>query len=724
MSSESISFGRRALEAPSVKAFLELEDQEKRGEIFAILDSLITSVFIRSLQGERIISMTENEVYENSLNIEGLTPKQREFLSASYSLAQQQSKGAWFLPDKASLGGGLANFPSYLSKGFRFPHALASLQRGKVLLKDSAEAIFFWAVLGPMFERLIYPFELRGRLCGSLLAEDEEEAWSEVAIFLDSLGFQVSAEVSVLRGEWKNLPDAASQLGAKQQFLRVLGSTADSRIGTRYRLFMFRSLIEQYYKKSKADGRVKRKQALTKPFQTTLSGFFQGDWLGLLDYLGEQPHPEEQIVTALPKTPLRVKGASRAAEIAASQGISTEEVERIAAALWGESAGTSPVEARISTLKKFWDAFDKIHAKQETGMGPLWGLVEETGSIAFERNAETPYQPSLYRELFSSELINEIESLWGNIMLTKWPDRIVTEPFPHRLMAETFGPALFFWQSCALTAWFICEGPYSRTDMAGLAHHQRRELHELKEMQTPVSEQLFVELIEGESRLGPEEAITRNESTTEVGHGVSFTISMSAGTRRKGFEILRDIITRHRRSWANQYMNSYLRARWESEIKAAANAFNLLLGEKGGKSPTLKQFARSAALPTNHWFKGNVSGLYRTIGEKSPAEPTQLTLMPKDKRAFVRHVFENLPSLQFQMYEGRISDDTAQDYYRKELAELAIKFVQLEEALGRSPEMKEIGEKFLYRSNVLSADQGEAWRIYSDAVRNARNATK
>lgn len=723
MSSQSISFGRRALEASSVGALLELEDQEKRGEGFAILDALITSVFVRSLQGERIISMTENEVYENSLSIEGLTREQIEFLSASYSLAQQQSKGAWFLPDKASLGGGVANFPSYLSQGFRFPHALASLQRGRVLLKDSAEAIFFWAVLGPMFERLIYSFELRGRLCGSLLAEDEEEAWSEVAIFLDSLGFQVS-EVSVLRVEWKNHPDATSQLGAKQQFLRVLGNTVDSRIGTRYRLFMFRSLIEQYYKKSKADGRVKRKQALTKPFQATLSGFFQGDWLGLLDYLGEQPHPEEQIVTALPKTPLRVKGASRAAEIAASQGISTEEVERIAAALWGESAGTSPVEARISTLRKFWDAFDEIHAKQETGLRPLWGLVEETGSIAFERNAEIPYQPSLYRELFSSELINEIESLWGNIMLTKWPDRIVTEPFPHRLMAETFGPALFFWQSCALTAWFICEGPYSRTDMAGLAHHQRRELHELKEMKTPVSEQLFVELVEGESRLGPEEEITRNESTTEVGHGVSFTISMSAGTRRKGFEILRDIITRHRRGWANQYLNTYLRARWESEITAAANAFNLLLGEKGGKAPTLKQFAKSAAVPTNHWFKGNVSALYRTIGEKSPTEPIQLALMPKDKAAFVRRVFENLPSLQFQMYEGRISDDTAQEYYRKELAELAIKFVQLEEALGSGPEMKEIGEKFLYRSNVLSADQGEAWRIYSDAVRNARNATK
>lgn len=722
MSSESISFGRRALEAPSVKAFLELEDQEKRGESFAILDALITSVFVRSLQGERIISMTENEVYESSLRIDGLTPEQSEFLSASYGLAQQQSKGAWFLPDKAGLGGGLANFSSYLSQGFRFPHTLASLERGKVPLKDSAEAIFFWAVLGPMFERLIYPFELRGRLSGSLLPEEEAQAWDEVGFFLDSLGFQNTAELSALRGNWKDFPDASTQLTAKRHFLLALRGTADSRIGTRYRLFMFRSLIEQYYKKSKADGRVKRKQALTKPFQTTLSGFFQGDWLGLLDYLGEQPHPEEQIVTALPKTPLRVGGASRAAEIAARQGISPEEVERIAAALWGESAGTSPVEARISTLNKFWDAFDCIHAKQKTGMKPLWGLVEETGSIAFERNAETPYQPSLYRELFSPELNNEIESLWGNVMLTKWPDRIVTEPFPHRLMAETFGPALSFWQSCALTAWFICEGPYSRTDMAGLAHHQRRELHELNEMQTPVSEQLFVELKDGETRLGPEEAVTRDESTTEIGHGLSFTISMSTGTRRKGFEILRNIITRHRRSWANQYLNTYLRARWESEIKTAANAFNLFLGEKGGKAPTLKQFARSAALSTNHWFNGNVSGLYRTIGEKSPTEPTQLTLMPKDRPAFVRRVFEKLPSLRFQMYEGRISDDTAQDYYSKELAELAIKYVQLEEALGRPPEMKELGEKFLYRSKVLSADEVEAWRTYCDAVRLARDA--
>ena len=309
-------------------------------------------------------------------------------------------------------------------------------------------------------------------------------------------------------------------------------------------------------------------------------------------------------------------------------------------------------------------------------------------------------------------------------MLTKWPDRIVTEPFPHRLMAETFGPALAFWQSCALTAWFICEGPYSRTDMAGLAHHQRRELHTLRAMNAPIDEKLFEELIEGEKRLGPEEPITRDSQTADVGYGFSMTISMNAGSRRKGFETLRDIITRYRRSWASEYLNSYLRTRWELEIKEAAKSFYILLGEKGGKAPTLKQFAKSAVLATNHWFAGDVSGLYRTIGEKAPAQPTRSVLLPADKEAFVRRVFEQLPSRQFEMYAGRTSDDASQDYYRKELAELAIKYVQLEEAMGQLPELKQLGDKFTYRSGVLHSDEAEAWKIFSRAVGNAKSSVQ
>lgn len=705
MSERIDSFGRIVLQTQSVTTLIDLEQKENRAERFAVLDSLIADLLIRSLRGERIVTMTENDVYGNSVTVNGLNPKQREFLLSAFGLEQQQSRGAWFVPEKVTLAGGALNFPFFLTQGFRFPHTLASLERGKVLLKSSPDAIFLWSVLGTLFEKLLYPFDLRGRLSGTLSSEEVAGAWEEVDVLFNGLGFSQILDMSLLRGKWKELHDASSQLAAKQQFLRALGHAADGSIGTRYRLCRFVPFIDQYYKKAKPDGRVRRHLALTKVFQPTLSGFFQGDWLGLLDYLGEQPHPEDQIVTALPKTPLKVSGASRAAEIAATQGISTEEVQRIAAALWQESAGASPVEPRIATLKKFWEAFDEIHAKQKPGMKPLWGLVEESGFVAFERNSESPYQPGLYRELISSDLIGEIESLWGSVMLTRWPDRIVTEPDPHRLTAEIFGPALRFWQGCALTAWFICEGPNSRTDAAGLAHDGRRELHELKEIKTPIDENLFEELVNGERRLGPKESIN---------FGTGFA-------PRKGFEILRDIITRHRRNWANQYLDSYLRSRWESEIREAAKAFALLQSEKGGKAPTLKQFAKAAAPATNHWFGGDVGGLYLTIGEKTPVEPTRCILMPTDKTAFVRRVLEGLPVRQFEVYKG------TQEYYRQKvypqkLAELAIKYVQLEEALGRPPEIKEMGEKFTSRSEVLNADDSEAWSIYSKAVHSARVA--
>src|SRR5205085_11085776 len=53
---------------------------------------------------------------------------------------------------------------------------------------------------------------------------------------------------------------------------------------------------------------------------------------------------------------------------------------------------------------------------------------------------------------------------------------------------------------------------------------------------------------------------------------------------------------------------------------------------------------------------------------------------------------------------------------------LSIKYVQLEEALGRPPEMKEIGKKFSYRSKVISGDEAEAWSIYKEAVERAKHA--
>jgi hypothetical protein len=667
--------------------------------------------------------MKQDELYVNSVVIEGLGREQRKLLNEAFGLERQQSRGAWFLPERVNVRGGTANLSHYFKETQRFAHAAASSEGGRVLLKSSPDAIFLWAVLGPLFEELSRPFELRGSLSGTLSNEEHALAWKVVDEFFSEMGFSELEEMSLLRhgGGWHKLKDMAEQVEAKRRLLAALAREADPSMGARHRARAVLTLAGQYYKKAKADGRVKRKQALTKAFQPLLAGFFGGDWLALVEYLGEEPHPEEQIVTALPKTTLKVGGASRATEIAAKQGIPTEEVQKIAAALWQQSAGTSPIEERVGVLRKYWQSFDETHERQKPGMRPLWGLVEESASVDLrEPDSDSPYRPKLYLELLPRELIDDIERLWGTVMLAKWPDRIVSEPFPHFLMVETFGPALKFWQSCALTAWFICEGPYSRTNMAGLAHHERRELSELKEMNTSVDERLFDELIKAEKRLGPAESITDNFSSTDIGYGVTITMSVSSGSRRKGFERLRDVITRHRRAWAEQHLDRYLRALWETEIGVAARDFNLLLGEKGGKAPTLKQFAKAATPATNHWFGGDVSALYGAIGEKCPAAPQRSALMPKDRERFVRLIMEQLPSLQYERYPGRMSDDTTQGYARKELAELGLKYIQLEEALGRPPEMKELKEKFTYRSKVLAADDEEAWRIYREAVERAK----
>jgi len=54
--------------------------------------------------------------------------------------------------------------------------------------------------------------------------------------------------------------------------------------------------------------------------------------------------------------------------------LSEEQLKLIAASLFGGE--TSPAERRLSSLARYWEAFDSIHARQESGMEPLWGLVE------------------------------------------------------------------------------------------------------------------------------------------------------------------------------------------------------------------------------------------------------------------------------------------------------------------------------------------------------------
>jgi hypothetical protein len=297
-------------------------------------------------------------------------------------------------------------------------------------------------------------------------------------------------------------------------------------------------------------------------------------------------------------------------------------------------------------------------------------------------------------------------------MLPQWPDRIVSEIAPHALMGETFGPALAFWHGCALTAWFISEGPYSRTDIEGVPGYYQRQLGALEQLGTPIDFRLFAELKKAEARLGPAVPWERSTSSTAVGSGISIEMRVGMGSRRSGFENLRDVITRYRREWARQHLTAYLRARWEWDLREPARLYAQTIADKG-KPPAPKQFARQAAVATNRWFGGDISGFCAAIGEKSVFRPRLASLMPADRRGFATKVLAALQK--YRTTSSGVTEPTQSPTQRNDdlerLAEESLRVVQLREALGRSPTQKEFG-RFEYWAPSLDPKADRAWEIY------------
>src|SRR5215218_4840602 len=320
---------------------------------------------------------------------------------------------------------------------------------------------------------------------------------------------------------------AAEQLSAKVALADAIRRGAEragpASFGARYRAIRLLPLLKRYYAKAKKDGRVLRRRALTRELETTLSGFFGGDWLAFLDYLGEQPHPEEHIATAVPEAKLYLGSSREVPEKLGMEGIGDEHLRLIAASLFGGE--TSPVEKRLSALRRYWQEVDMLHTRQRP-LGSLQRLVEEWKGFHQE---DFRHRQSLYRGVLSAELLEEVGVLWGTAMLPREPGKIVTEPFPHFRLAETFGPALRFWHGCALEAWFHCGSP--RPDMSGLEHYHRRELAKLEDLGAPVDRSMFAELVASASRLKPPEPVYGETRDVDVDPGLVIRTSMSSNSR-------------------------------------------------------------------------------------------------------------------------------------------------------------------------------------------------
>jgi hypothetical protein len=714
-----LGFAAALASAGSPGQLLGLEYSAGQSGRFADLDSLAANLVAAALSGSKVADITRashGEKDGDRLNLTPVSVAERALLDQAFALSAQQARGAWFLPERASLKAATMNLPFYLRRHPWHAITLAGEDVARVRLASMPDALAAWALLIPLFDTLLAP--VTERAAGSVQPADEQQATWIVSLEAHSrLGIPASPAASVFayRGGWSGF-DRAGQAHARVALLDAIAGADLTQAAARFRAQRVQALTATVVKKSR-NGTPLARQVLTKSLQPVLAAYFRGDWLAFLDYLGMPPNPNEEVITTLQR--LYVGGSAKAASVAAEHGLALEDVHAMLAAFTGQGDPVSPVERRVDVLGRWWTQFDAVHARQAANMAPLWGLVEEGAPALGYAPGPTP---GLYRHLMLPDVVNEVDRLWDGLTLPRWPDRILSEPYPHRLMAETLGPAVGFWHGVALTAWYVCEGPYSRTPLSELRDYHDRDLAVLAAAGTPVHPSLFDELVEAEQYLGPPQDLdsqVHELQLPEGGIGIRIT---GGGQRRNGFELLRDVITRHRRSWTDAYLADYLRHRWNHELSTVARELHRFIAAKG-KAPTFRQFARFAAPAANHWFNGDLAGLYTAIGEKAPAVPRRVDLLATTADEFVNAVYTALGGERYDEML-RVTDFPAADRYRQQarLAAASIYYLQLTEALGRVPEPSEFGANRYEWDWADGLEQG--WHVYQHAIEQARRVSR
>jgi hypothetical protein len=696
---------------------LAAETAGGRADQFIDLDPIAANVLQSALAGAHAVTVKVGDramPKSDTVHINGLAPANRDALDHAFRLENQQARGAWFLPEDATLLTGTCNLPSYLRSHGPYALAVAADDNARVRFASNSDPLAVWALLQPLFAAVLEPVMLRASGLPPDRAAQLEE-WSRLEAAYAELGIG-SGVLDPFRpgGSWTKL-DREGQQAARLTLLDDLARQDLLAVVRRYRAGRVAALTAAFAKKCRR-GTPLARQVLTRALQPTLTAYFRGDWLAYLSYLGVPPNPDETIVTALPEPRLIIGTEDTAAQAAAESGLPIDEVRAMLTAYMGGSSTQSPVLERVAVMRRWWQQFDEVHARQRPGMRPLWGLVDEGIYVLDNQRGPTP---RLYRELLSGDLVADVDRLWDGCVLPRWPERIVSEPHPHKLMAETAGPALTLWHGIAMTAWYVSESGFSRTTLDQLRHYHRRELAALDEAGTPVDDQLFKDLARADTELlGPPQQRWRNVRDQTTDNGIAVTLSLGGWQHRDGFERVRDLITRHRRTWTDAHLDTYLRHRWDSELHAVSREFHRAVAAKG-TPPTLKAFARVAGPAANHWFNGDLTGLYAALGEKAPAATRRVDLLPVDAHEFVTAMYVALGGKPYDE-DLAISDNAA---YRRlwslsKLAGASVYYLQAQEALGRPPDEREFeAKKYEW---PWPGDQDEGWPVYQQTIEQTR----
>lgn len=692
---------------------IALESSREQANTFRRFDTIFAVLIKRALAGERICRAVESKSRRpTGIEMMGLTPDDATFIETRFGYDAQRSRGAWYLKPDARLDLGLVNVGAHLAAYPRVFWTAVLDETVKASLVSSSGAVVVWSWLETVFRRLAAPLYLRGSGLGELSREEQQSEWVTAESELVSIGCDPVDALGPLRygAGWGRL-DVSEQLAAKQRYVAYLHERITPTSVSRLRALVTRPLVERYYEKAKADGSVLRRIAVTKALEPILSGVFGGDWLAFLTYVEERPHPKEQIATELPKPILRAGALSSPP---------SHQAQPIQAVDQAAPVAPPTIAHKLGFLRRYWDRFDQLHAQHKHGMNQLTGLIPSR----FLLLDAAPADARTGSDAFPKDFVDPVTSLWGTMVVSRWPDVIVSEPFPAARMAEAFGPALELWDRVSAACWKASEWSEENA-LSELPQRLADHVRQLSDLGCSFDTAIFDELREVERHLGtPQPKTSGSENTNSIGYGVSVTISLIVGSWRPGFERLRDVVTKHRREWAENNLTKYLDQRWTSDLRAAVTEFYRHQADRG-KTPTVKQFIGRPVVSRalNAWLGGEIDALYALTGIAGSQPQQKRLLLPVDRKAFARAVIRRLgrPELRYDQYGAPI-DRTDYDKASEvdDLGQHSLGFVQLLEIHGREPTSSEFGDAQILRASaVLGITPEQLWTRYVSAVQRA-----
>jgi hypothetical protein len=721
-------FGQQLSRARTAADRLALDrEADRRGDLRAV-DAIIDDLLVRGLAGERIVQLGDR-YDDETVTLPALSDDALATIAGHVGVDAMERRGAWALPDRETVAAGSANYGWWVRQEPRFVGSLADDDRRKITLRANPTGTWAWAAITPIFELLCVPHDLRAAKAGKADAKAQAKAWAQLDAMLEATPIHLADELAPFRpaSGWSRL-SSQQRADARLSLVDGWARHATRDVAARLRMWMLGGLVDRFYAKAKT-GTPTSRQALTKAHWRPLVALFGGDWLALLAYLGEQPNPGEEIASALPEPKLFVGGAQRAREAAADAGVDAAEVERMLASFFGSHDATGPVDRRLAALRRVWEAIDALHAAHTPQAGSLWGIFDERDEV-HDTRFDDQYRKGLHRQLLSAEVNAEVTELWGTVATSKAPDRLVTRWLPHHGVWDALGPALHFWHEVALTTFAHTEVQgFPLWGLTELEERHRERLDELAAAGCPVDRALFADLIAAGEALGPveyEKHVTRSEH-----EGLAIEMTFGGGDRlkRAGFERLRDVVTRHRRAWAAQSLDRWLEQRWQSDLRAAAEAFNRVVLAKG-KPPTTRQRINASQPALDRWFGGDIGQLLTAIGQKGPAAPpTYERRLPADPYTFGKAVEHALgggqaePDMSAGAWDSSdrarlaefraVRDHNSARYYA---AFAAYEYVRAWEALGQRPEMTQVKKGKSSAQFLDRDDPNAAWHQIEQAI--------